>query len=179
MNYYFNKYPISLILRNEIPISKIKEEDKKEVERLLNIYDLVKDYISDEFSNVKLILKNNVLESRFKTNESLNLKLSSKDEIYKIINEKLNISLDDIYKVINIDDNLNINCIDCKNCRGCIECVKCTNCDNCELCFRCENCISTINRRNENNLINDNSHFPLIIGETFSPNDVELDKELN
>jgi len=177
MNYYFNKYQVSLILRNEIPEDKIKEEDKKEIKRLLKIYDSIKDYIFDELSNVKLLLKNSVLETRFKPNEK-NLKIN-KNELYKNISEKLNVNVEDIYKVINIDDNLNINCKNCIGCKGCIECVSCKNCMNCELCFRCEDCRNTINRRSQTNLINDDSHFPLIVGETFTPYDPELDKELN
>ena len=158
MTEYFEKYPIHLILRDGIPKDRIKNEDRGEVEQLEIIREYIKEYIYD------------VNLSDFKT----------KDELYNSIEEHFSFKypMNDIKTVCKIDDDLNINCVDCNDCKYCLDCVKCSNCINCQICFRCNECKNTINRRNEENLINDDSHFPLIIGQTFTPDDIELDKEL-
>ena len=176
MNKYFKRYPIYLILRNDLPFNenKIDIQDLSEVERLLDIYYDIFPYITNKFSNYKLTLNRGLISSS-NSGEKLNL---TKNELYKDIQNYFNYSIDDINAVLYIDDNWNINCVNCENCYKCINCINCVNCSECELCFRCKDCKNTINRRDQENLIDDDSHFPLIVGKTFSPDDILLDEEM-
>ena len=174
MNTYFKKYAVYLILRNELPFDKINPQDLPEVERLLNIYYDIFSYITDKYSKYHLKINNGFITPSIL---SENRKIS-KNELYEELRRIFNYSMDDINAVLYIDDNWNINCVNCTDCYKCINCVECKNCSKCEICFRCKDCKSTINRRDEENLINDNSQFPLIVGQTFTPNDSTLEDEL-
>ena len=174
---YFKKYPIYLILRDELPFkeNKITPQDLDEVNRLLKIYHDIFPYITNKFSNYGLTIEKGLVAITMTESEYI---IKSKDELYNDLQNKFNYSREDIDAVLNIDDNWNINCVNCHNCYKCINCVDCNDCVNCELCFRCNNCKNTINRRTQENLINDQSHFPLIVGETFTPDDSSLIEEL-
>jgi len=174
MNKYFKNYSIYLILRNDLPLDKINPQDLPEVKRLLNIYYDIFPYITDKYSNYTLTLDNNLLSSSVLSKN----KRISKNQLYEDLRRIFNYSINDINAVLNIDDNWNINCVNCENCSKCINCVDCKNCKSCEICFRCKDCKNTINRRDEENLIDDDSCFPLIVGQTFTPNDPSLDDEL-
>ena len=174
MAVYFEKYPIHVILRNGLPFDKVSEVDKGEVERLSNIYDRIFPIAADKISNFKLTLKDGLLS----TSTSENKPKITIDEFYSNLQKEFNCSIDDIKLIIKIDDKWNLNCVNCEGCKYCVNCVNCVNCEGCDLCFRCHDCKNTINRRDQTGLINDDSHFPLIIGETFTPNDPLLDNEL-
>lgn len=157
-------------------MSKVLKKDEAEVERLMKIYQDVMPYVEDLYASYKLMLDKGALYVAI--NGECEIEGKNRNEILEMVTNHFNLTIEDVETVCHIDDNLNVNCVRCENCTKCIKCVDCSNCDECCLCFRCHDCKNTINRRNQEGLVNDDSHYPLIVNETFVPDDISLEAEL-